>query len=213
MQKPPTIKTSYSLEFDKLRVRDTFEKIAWYREHGYNPLFPGNKRISDINETQGVNELIKLVEVEYDPQFYIDIAVEFERQWHWFVDHWAESPLKDTALVFEETYEVLLTSYGVGGSYDIPNTVVMNVYQRAHDRLATILFHEMIHLSIEPFIQKYSVAHWYKERLVDLFYKRIFPEKAFEQNLPKEVLAVDPIFEAYFSHPEKMVSELAKHLS
>ena len=213
MQKIPTIKINYSLEFEQIRVKDTFEKIDWFREHEYNPIFPGNKRIPDISETCELTDLIELVHSEYDQHFFIDITRKFEDQWKWFVDNWQESPINQTALVFEDSYEVFLTSYGVGGSYDLPNTVVMNVRQRAHHKLVVILFHEIIHLSIEPFIQKYSIPHWYKERIVDLFYKRIFPEKAFEQNLPKEVLVVDSIFNNNFSQPEEIIKELSKYLA
>ncbi len=134
-------------------------------------------------------------------------------QWQWFVDHWKESPIETTALKFYDKYEVFLTSYGTGGSYELPNIVVMNICNRDQDRLVIILFHEIIHLNIESFIQKYSIPHWYKERIVDLFYKRIFPEKAFEQNLPKEVLAVDPIFNSHFADPEEMIKEFAEYLA
>ena len=200
---------NYSLEFERIRLKTSFEKIAWFREHGYNPLFPGNKGISNIDETQGLNELLDLVEAEYDQQYFADVATKIENQWQWFTDHWNNSSLKNTDLVFENEYEVFLTSYGVRGSYDLPNMIVVNVRQREHE---IIIFHEIIHLCIEPMIQRYSIPHWYKERLVDLFYKQIFPEKAFEQNLPKEVLAVDPIFNNHFSHHEKLIHELSKYL-
>ncbi len=213
MNLAPEINLHYSLEFEQQRVQNTFEKIAWYREHGYNPAFPGNKRIPDIDESQGVSGLLALIEVEYDPAFYDTAANGFKEKWQWFANHWAESPIKDTALAFSGTYEVYFTTYGVGGSYDTPNTVIMNVRRGDPDKLVSVLFHEMIHLCLEPLIQKYSIPHWYKERMVDLYYKRIFPEKAFEQNLPKEVLAVDPIFNSYFSQPENLVVELAKYLS
>lgn len=213
MQKIPTIKINYSLEFEQIRVKDTFEKIDWFRKHGYNPILPGNKRISEIDETFNLSAFLDLAEFEYEQQFFLETEKKFEDQWKWFIDNWHESPIRKTALTFEDSYEVFLTSYGTGGSYDMPNIVVMNVRQRAHDKLVTILFHEMIHLCIEPFIQKNSIPHWYKERIVDLFYKRIFPEKAFEQNLPKEVLIVDSIFTENFSQPEVMINELAKQLA
>lgn len=212
MQISPTIKINFSLEFEQLRVQDTFEKITWFREHGYNPRFPGNKKISDINVAQGLDELISLVKTEYDEKYFSEVARNIESQWQWFVEHWAESPLNDTDLVFNGVYEIFLTSYGVGGSYEVPNAVVVNIRMREQDRLPNIIFHEIIHLSIEQLIQEYSIPHWYKERLVDLFYKKIFPEKSFEQNLPKEVLSVDSIFNNNFSHAEEMIQGLAKYL-
>ncbi len=213
MQKIPIIKINYSLEFEQIRVRDTFKKIEWFREHKYDPLFPGNKKLSEIDDGCRLDDLIELAKSEYNQQYYIDISSRFIDQWQWFVDHWNESMIEESALKFQDTYEVFLTSYGVGGSYDVPNTIVMNMRQRDHNRLVIILFHEMIHLTIEHLIQKYSIPHWYKERIVDLFYKKLFPEKSFEQNLPKEVLAVDSFFNKHFSQPEVMIKELAKYLT
>ncbi len=213
MQKIPTININYSPEFEEIRIKDVFGKMNWFREHGYNPLFPGNKKLSELDENCKLSDLLPLAKLEYDQQFYSELTSKFMEQWQWFVDYLKDSPIEATALKFQDKYEVFLTSYGTGGSYELPNIVIMNIRNRDQDRLVVILFHEIIHLSIESFIQKYAIPHWYKERIVDLFYKRIFPEKAFEQNLPKEVLAVDPIFNNHFGDPEGMIKELAEYLA
>jgi len=60
--------------------------------------------------------------------------------------------------------------------------------------LARVIFHEMIHLAIEPLIKKYNVPHWRKERVVDLLYKELLPEFSFKQKIPEKVHTVDNAF-------------------
>lgn len=64
-----------------------------------------------------------------------------------------------------DTFIIKLTSYGMGGSYDLPNIVRFNIKSTIGPK--TIL-HEIIHLAIEPWIIKYKIRHWEKERIVDL---------------------------------------------
>ena len=68
----------------------------------------------------------------------------------------------------------------------------------------------MIHLCIEPLVQQYATPHWYKERIVDLTFKRLFPEIAFEQNLSKEVLVIDPVFEQHYSNFEEIFAHIPR---
>ncbi len=190
----PTLIIKYSIEFEQLRVKTTFEKISWYREHGYKPSFPAGKGIDDIQNNTTAEELIACAISEYDENYYVDVSTKISEQWKWFSERWSESPIHETNLPFLNKYKIFVTSYGVTGSYDLPNTIVINVRKRDHERLGVIIFHEMIHLSIEAFVQKYNIPHWYKERLVDLYFKYFFPNKSFEQNLSAEVLTIDPLF-------------------
>ncbi len=96
----------------------------------------------------------------------------------------------------------------MGGSYDIPNIIVLNIASKNIELLPKIICHEMIHLCIEPLVQKYTTPHWYKERIVDLTFRRLFPEMAFEQNLPNEVLVIDPIFNQYYGDFETILQNI-----
>lgn len=74
-----------------------------------------------------------------------------------------------------DTYNVNLTLYGPGGSYN-PNEGSVLVYTtpnggfKQYDNPANTIIHEIIHIGIEEsIITKYKVPHTLKERIVDTF--------------------------------------------
>ena len=73
-----------------------------------------------------------------------------------------------------ETYEVVLTLYGPGGSYDpdrgsiIIYTTPDGQFKQYRDPINTLI-HEIVHIGIEGLIHKYNVPHGLKERVVDTF--------------------------------------------
>ncbi len=69
-------------------------------------------------------------------------------------------------------YEVVLTLYGPGGSYD-PDTARITLFARSDGTFKGgggphTIVHEMTHLGIEEsIVARYSLLHWEKERVVD----------------------------------------------
>lgn len=210
MSSCPDLIFHYSKEFEKERVESSLQKADWFRANGYTVLLPTGLKLAELDLCDiSVKNLSTEAEREYDVLSYNTIQRVVEGQWSWFKDNWPEKNLSETTLTFYPEYNIYLTSYGVAGSYNQPNMVVINVKIRDVTRLATIIFHEMIHLAIEPLIQKYQISHWQKERAVDLIYKRLLPERAFEQNLPKEALSVDFAFSTYYGDVEKILMEIS----
>ncbi len=73
------------------------------------------------------------------------------------------------------TYEISLTLYGTGGSYD-PEAGTILLYTtprgefKQYDNPANTILHEIVHIGIEAsIIQKFEVPHPLKERIVDTF--------------------------------------------
>lgn len=65
------------------------------------------------------------------------------------------------------TITVQCTAYGPGGSYAPPDTIIVKIPHTDANSLQLII-HESVHLVLEePFIQKYALAHWEKEYIVD----------------------------------------------
>lgn len=85
-----------------------------------------------------------------------------------------------------EQYEVNLTLYGSGGSYDpAAGSILIQTTKeggfKQHPNPANTLIHEIVHIGIEEsIINKYSVPHPLKERIVDKFvilnFKKLLPE-------------------------------------
>lgn len=205
----PELQFEYTLEFERERVRYTLNKGAWFREKGYNPTFPGGKRLPDIDLSVPNDDIIDLVEVEYDEAFYASMAAHITERWKWFIEHWPHEEIAKTTLMFQPSYKISLTRYGVGGSYWPPNQITLNINRGDWIWSTQTIVHEMIHLAIEELIQKHNVAHWHKERTVDLLYKKLFPEIAREQNLPEATLIVDPVFNEHYGNIEEIMKRLA----
>lgn len=74
-----------------------------------------------------------------------------------------------------ETYQINLTLYGSGGSYDPDNGTITlfttpNGQFKNYDNPANTIIHEIVHIGMEASImQKYAVPHTMKERIIDQF--------------------------------------------
>lgn len=83
---------------------------------------------------------------------------------------------------FYPTYDVILTLYGPGGSYN-PDTGTIIIYTNSEGEFkgypnpANTIIHEVVHIGIEEsLIQKYQVPHTMKERMVDTMVSILFSE-------------------------------------
>ncbi len=191
----PNIVIRHSAEIDVSVVKATLSYAKWYVEHGYVPQLPGGVYISDIGE--GTEEaLLNRAEKEYDEHFYQDVGAAITKQWKKYAESWPGEKVEKMGIDFASEYIVCLTSYGVGATYNEREGVLMlNVCNADATELASIIFHELIHLAIESDIQKYNIGHWQKERLVDLIFEQLLPNMCFEQKLPEEAYSIDPFFE------------------
>lgn len=52
--------------------------------------------------------------------------------------------------------------------------------------ITSVIIHELIHLTIHPYIDVSKVSHWHKEAIVDLIFMRILPSISFEQSIKEE---------------------------
>lgn len=207
--KNPNIVTIYSTELEIKRVKNTFKKIDWFKEKGYWPRIRLPKLLADKTSLNSTDEsLIKnAVYEEYDEQKYISFSIETKKRWDAVCRKFDLSTIF-SPLKLQKEYDIQLTQYGVGGSYYLPNHIVVNIHMKRSGSIESTLLHEIIHLSIQKLIDKYSVAHWHKERLVELIILKNLPEVAYEQNLPKEAYKVDKLFEQPYSDIESLIMRL-----
>ncbi len=66
----------------------------------------------------------------------------------------------------DDDYIILLTKYGVYGSYYLPNKIFINIQRDIKDIVATII-HEIIHLRVEDIVKQKRLNHEEKEELVE----------------------------------------------
>ena len=116
--------------------------------------------------------------------------------------------LEKTSLTLKDTYIIYLTKYGVGGSYNLPNSIIVNIKYKYSFGLLHTVFHEMLHLIIHPWITEYKISHWRKEKVVDLLLTKLAPQLSKPQQLPIETENIDKIFNEYYPDIELIIKNI-----
>lgn len=193
--------TYFSLEDEVQRVKYSLDKLGWFTSKGYQVTLPRGAEKEDPTQA---------TERDFDVSLYEQKEKEIGEQWEKMSGHFFEK-MKSFNLLIQESYDLYLTRYGVGGSYRPPNTIIINFNYPMYTKIEsimTILFHEIIHLAIEEWIREYNIPHWTKERLVDLTYNKIFDEKVKLQTDPENFERVERVFNSYFPDMKRVIVEL-----
>jgi hypothetical protein len=124
-----------------------------------------------------------------------------------------DSAFSKSGLKFQEEYKIYLTKYGTGGSYNLPNTVIINVTFSFKIKIIQLIIHEMIHLAIEEDILKYEIGQAQKERIVDLFFIKNFPRRVFTQNvyMSMDTENIDQTFDDKYPNINEVIEEISKN--
>jgi len=181
-----------SKEFELQRIKNTLSKIDWFFKYGYKIHLPSklnNKLGSEIKD----REIIEILDLDYESSEYEKSKKFIEEQAPLFLDSFIKEVNK-TDLVLLKEYQIYLTRYGVGGSYNIPNIIVLNINFRSGMALIRTIFHEIVHLAIEKDIQDKNISHWYKERIVDLLVAKFLSKISKLQEIPIDTYEIDDIF-------------------
>ncbi len=198
------LQITFGLEEEIDRVKYTLSRLDWYKENGYSVDLPDGLDMSSSDE-----EISHKISQEYDLEKYKEAASTLGDLWTEFAPHLLE--IKESGVLnIAPSYTAILTLYGTGGSYDSSrNEVILKIKNRPLDDIFGTLLHEIVHISIQPFIVKYKVPHWYKERLVDLIGQKYFQDKRKIQNIKTDVQVVNTSFEKYFPDIERIVESFS----
>ena len=197
------LKQEYSIASEAKRVFYTLQKIEWYKKMGYQINLPGELKLADPKKIIATN-VKKIVSREYGVGEYKKTKLMIKSSWDKISREFAASLLA-VGLKPEPFYMVLLTKYGVGGSYNLPNHIILNFRGKSSKELAKTIMHEIIHLLIEPLIKRHKISHWAKERIADLILFRIVPNLATMQHLPIKTKGIDKIFNNLFPNIDKII--------
>ena len=184
------LKFKYSVNMETQRVLYTYSKLDWLQKEGYKISWPKNIDFLD-NKNLSEDYIRNIINEEYRTREYKEVSLELEELWKSKSKNIIKNILK-TKLPLEKEYIVYLTKYGVGGSYKLPNKIVLN-FNNTNSLFKTVV-HEIIHLCVEPLIKKYKIEHWQKERIVDLIVLKINPRWKKTQQIPLNTKKLDKIF-------------------
>lgn len=193
----------YSKENEINNVNEIFRDKDWYLKHNYRVFLPGDLTLENPRPDQ--TEIKQLIDADYKESDY-QLVAEFLKSQEIWLSSIIQPALKKINRVALDSYEVYLTKYGVGGGYELPNKIGLDIKKNFGDLIKTLV-HEIIHLSIEEEILKNKVEHFNKERVVVLLMQKLFPEINKEpKNMPVEAKdIVDPVFEKFFPNVDKII--------
>ena len=196
---------TYSKEFEFERVKNTINRLAWYSKY-YNlksltlPKSISFKQVPNLSD----NDIIAAINEEYDMNKYLN-AAELINQIYPKYEKKLEELISNMGLIPIPKIKARLTIYGMVGSYHSPDEVITNIDRLFNVGLIMNILHEIIHLHIEPLIQKYQVDQWGKETIVNLLFEKTFPEIYKKPNIPINTEEIEKIFNEYYPDIEKII--------
>lgn len=147
------LKIFYSKDFEIERIKKTLLKLDWYKKHNYSPSIPFEAKLDNLKEI--VNK--EFIEEEY--------SSAKKRLLEEFSKELIEKLEKKIERKLPEKIEIYLTKYGMAGSYNPPNIVIINF--KKSKNLINCLKHELIHILIEEEIHKKGFNQKEKEKIVE----------------------------------------------
>jgi hypothetical protein len=196
----------YSQELEVERIINTIKRLDWYKANGYTVQLPESLDVSDI--TNITPELVRVaISKDYNKQNYLVSQKYIEDHWGSIRDEFLKN-VKNTSLLLQESYDIQLTRYGVGGSYHMPNKIIINIQRMFEFGLLKTIAHESVHLSIQPMVEKYNIKQWHKERVVDLLLQEFAPKVNSFQKMSIDTSKIDEIFKKEYPDVDKILSSV-----
>ncbi len=197
----------YSVDFEVKRILDAISRLEWFRSNNYTVILPESLNLSDakkITEEDIKDAVLK----EYNEQDYLKQKEYLENNLNSLIEECFAEKNLDTDLSLSNQYDIHLTKYGVGGSYNLPNRIIANIRRSFEFGLARTIIHEIIHISIQPLVDKYNVDHWKKERIVDLLFDKFSSRINRMQKVPIDTKSIDESFEKHYPNIEEIIKNV-----
>jgi len=215
------LKIIYSFENDLQRIVDTIDQFDWFKEKGYNVDLPSSLDIAKIKEysKQDISELLK---GSWNDEEYKNTERYINENWPKYSERF-EGDLISVNLKPVEEYTVVLTLYGVGGSFNPrENKIILNVYyflRKPNLSIMATILHEIVHINVDEYIQQYKVPHQLKEKIVDMIMKSFFANDFSQEEFLQKWLysksfseKAEVIFDNFYPNIERAIQELSKQM-
>lgn len=185
-----------SIEQEATSIWNTINDISFFKEQGYLIHLPEDPLIDSLILKSEIGSfgnddfpvIYRLVERNYyEVENYETAKQKVEQQLellNGFI-HEIESQRNGWDWTFQlfDSYQVLFTLYGTGGSYD-PEKGIITLFTNEkgefmkYENPAYTIIHEITHMGMEQsIVLKHQLSHELKERVVDTFVSLMFQEK------------------------------------
>lgn len=202
------ISVSYSFDHEVERIHEVGQNLDWYLQNGYKPLLPQGITYENIASLSKLKIIAILTKVFHEDDYAAAKHVLMRNVEKYHVPF--GDKLIELGLFVEPKYEVILTKYGTSGSFLVPKDVVLNIMGKTGTEPIAKVMHEIVHMVIQPLLEKHPLQRGEKERLVDLIVRRVAPfEDTPMQDIPKSIAdKVDELFEKHYPDIEALLKEL-----
>lgn len=203
----------YSKEFELGRIKSTIKRLDWYLSNGYNLSalsFPKNVDMENLSDLSD-NNLALVISQEYDENKFVS-SIDSVRQIYEGYKEKLEKFVIELGLKPITEIKICLTKYGIGGSYHSPDEITVNIDKFFSVGLMRAILHEIIHLHVEPLIQKYKIDQWQKETVVNLLFEQAFPDIYKKQNIPMETKKIENVFNENYPNIENIISKISREV-
>lgn len=153
----------HSLENEIQHALKMLAKLSWFTQNGYKIKLP-----EGINQDCKKEAVEKVVAFEFQEvnKLFQKIKPEIEQ-----ILNKNQNTIQKFFSYFDydipDKVIVYFTIYGPGGSYSVPDKIIV-MLKDDPEWILKMIIHETIHIIIEePFIKKFSISHWEKEFIVD----------------------------------------------
>ncbi len=200
------IKVTCDLEDEIKSCSFTVRMMPWLLEQGYPRKIIRLPKGVDQKSTP--ERIAKAVGRDYDEKAYSPAVKIIERGWR-YTDGGFKRLSQARGVKLHASYEIKLTKYGTGGSFNAKKRTVTLLIDRQNPQdLLCTLVHEIMHIGIQHLIERYKVAHWRKERLVDLMVAKNFPKYKRLQKVKEDAHVVDEAFKKFYPDVSKIAKEI-----
>ncbi len=172
----------HSLEKEIQYVSEILAKLSWFSQNGYKIKLPEGvnqdykKKVvkeAVISEFQEANKIFKKIKPEIE-QILIKNQNTIKSFFSFF-----DYDIPDKVIVY-------FTIYGPGGSYSVPNKIIV-MLKNDPEWILKMIIHETVHIIIEePFIKKFVISHWEKEFIVDRLCSASVLKKLYSNYTPQK---------------------------
>ncbi len=190
-----TINFEFGIDLEIARVKRTLNDKKWLDQNSYRFNLPSTiKNFENITE-----ELIRQsIEAEYNKKDYETAKRAILKSWVGNCQNIRKINDKIEGSHKLNELEIILTKYGTQGSYQMPNKMIINIFNIPPEFLIKTVIHESFHLMLESLIKKYEVEHWVKERIIDLMMDLEYKSRFKMQVVPTWALAIDKDFKLHY---------------
>ena len=166
-------------------------KLPFYKENNYNLSLPKHPDLRKAFDSENSDLFDFFAKEEYKAEFFTQGVAHLESKRD-LIEKCLERLQKYKELwefkTFEE-YNICLTKYGPGGSYGSKIGKVTMLTRRngsfIREAAEDTVVHEIVHIGIQGcIVKKYSLTHWEKEAVVDLFVQILFGDLLVDYKTP-----------------------------